>query len=252
MRSVVELLIAIPTPLILVVATGLAFWRWRRLSFTLITVGTTLLVTLSLPVVGRFLGGPLAAEATSILDITASNSAAILVPTAGMFQDSNGDWWSTAAGIERAVTGQRLSERLNLPLILSGGAPRGESESEAKVLATQIGLSDIEVILEKEAKNTYETGEAAARILSVLGGDHVVLVTSPTHIARMAACLRQRGLQVTSVEAIVPRSKSGLGTVTDFLPSARGMARSRSAIHEYLAILFYLAQGYIEISDLAS
>lgn len=234
------------------VAVGLAFWRRRRLSFTLITVATVLLVLLSLPVVGRVLAGLLAAEAISIFDITDSSSAAILVPTAGMFQDSNGDWWSTAGGIERAVTGQRLSERLGLPLILSGGSPRGEPESEAKVLAAQIGLSGLEVILEKEAKNTFETGEAAARILSALGGDHVLLVTSRTHVARMSACLRRNGLQVTSVEAVFPRSRSNLGLVTDFLPSARGMATSRNAIHEYLAILFYLAQGHIEISDFAS
>ena len=234
------------------VATGLVFWRRRRLSFTLITVGTVLLIVLSLPVVGRFLLRPLAAEATSMPDLTASDKTAVLVPTAGMFQDSNGDWWSNASGIERAVTGQRLSKRLGLPLILLGGAPRGEPESEAKVLATQIGLTGIEVILGNEAKNTFETGDAASRILSLLGGNGVLLVTSPTHIARMAACLRQNGLEVTSVAAGVPRSQSDLGVIANFLPSARGMAASRGAIHEYMAILFYLAEGYIEISDLAS
>ena len=80
----------------------------------------------------------------------------------------------------------------------------------------------------------------------------MLLVTSPTHIARMAACLRRNGLQVTSVSTILPRSKADLGVLADFLPSAYGMARSRSAIHEYLAILFYLAQGHIDVSDLGS
>jgi len=175
-----------------------------------------------------------------------------LVPTAGMFQYSNVNWWSTAAGIERAITAKRLSARLGLPVIVSGGAPRGEAESEAQVLATQVGFSGVKVILENDAKNTFETGAVASRILSLLGGDHVLLVTSPTHIARMAACLRRNGLQVTSVSTILPRSKADLGVLADFLPSAYGMARSRSAIHEYLAILFYLAQGHIDVSDLGS
>ena len=255
MRALLEILIAIPTPLILMVAVGLVFWKRRRLSFILIATATVLLVALSLPIVAKILARPLAAGAISSIEVMTSNSAnnaAILVPTAGIFRDSNGSWWSTAAGVERAVTGQRLSQMLNMPLILSGGAPRGESQPEAKILAAQIGLSGLDVILETDAKNSYETARGVARIVTMLGGDRVLLVTSPAHVTRMAASLRRQGLVVSAVAAVLPKRESGLGPITDFLPSATGMGRSRAAIHEYLAILFYLVQGHIRTFDLVS
>ena len=255
MRALLEILIAIPTPLILMVAVGLVFWKRRRLSFILIATATVLLVALSLPIVAKMLARPLAAGAISSIEVMTSNSAnnaAILVPTAGIFRDSNGSWWSTAAGVERAVTGQRLSQMLNMPLILSGGAPRGESQPEAKILAAQIGLSGLDVILETDAKNSYETARGVARIVTMLGGNSVLLVTSPTHVTRMAASLRRQGLVVSAVAAVLPKRESGLGSITDFLPSATGMGRSQAAIHEYLAILFYLVQGHIRTFDLVS
>ena len=250
MRAVLETLIAIPTPLILMVVTGLVFWRRRRLSFVLIATATILLVGLSLPVVAKMLARPLAAGAISPVKVTTSESVAVLVPTAGIFRDSNGRWWSTASGIERAVTGQRLSQKLKLPLIFSGGAPGGESEPEAKILATQIGLDASDVILETEAKNSYETARGIVPIVTMLGGDHILLVTSPTHVARMAASLRRQGLEVSAVAAGLHHQEASLGRITDFLPSAAGMGQSRAAIHEYLAILFYLVQGHIRTFDL--
>ena len=75
MRALLEILISIPTPLILMMAVGLVFWRRRGLSLILIAIATVLLVALSLPMVAKMLARPLAAGAISSIEVTTFNSA---------------------------------------------------------------------------------------------------------------------------------------------------------------------------------
>ena len=138
-------------------------------------------------------------------------------------------------------------------MILSGGSPNDETRSEAEVLASQLGLFGPGIILETEARSSYETAVHAARIMKMRGGDHILLVTSSVHIARMAASLRRQGLVVSAVPV---RSWDGkpklVEWISDFLPSTRGLGRSRAAVHEYIAILFYMIHGRIRASDLVA
>ena len=252
MRVILEILISLPIPLFLSVAVGLVFWNRRRLSFALIFGATVLMIGFSMPIVADLLAQPLALSKAPMENLNSSRNVAILVPTAGIFRDSNGRWWSNNTGIERAATGQRWSRDLELPLILSGGSPNGETRSEAEVLASQLGLFGPDIILETEARNTYETAVRAARIMQKLGGNHIVLVTSAVHSARMAASLRRQGLVVSAVPVRSSNGKPKLEWIAQFLPSAGGLGLSRAAIHEYLAILFYMIHGRIRAFDLVA
>ena len=106
MRVVLETLIALPIPLFFLVAMGLVFWKKRRLSFALITGATVLMIGFSMPIVADFLAQPLVLNRAPMENLNSSRNVAILVPTAGIFRDSNGKWWSNNTGIERAATGQ--------------------------------------------------------------------------------------------------------------------------------------------------
>ena len=250
MRAILEVLITIPVPLILMLCLGLVFWKRRKLSFSLIFIATFLLMALSMPIVAGSLALPLWATAETLTEPKVSKGVVVVVPTAGIYEDSSGRWWPTSSGIQRGATGQRLSQFLSLPLILSGGRPNGEPMAEAEVLANHLGLMGSELILETQAKNSFETAVQVGRLINTLGGSHVILATSPIHIARMAACLRGQGMSVSPVIVSIDGGNSKNWVVEKFLPNASSFGLSRNALHEYFAILFYLLEGHIRLFDL--
>ena len=248
MRDVLETLIFVPMPLLFILLAGLVVWRHRRLSFWLICGATVLLVILSLPVTPALLIQPLNMEPRLVGE---ARPDAILVPTAGMFRDPSGRWWSNNTGIARAVSGSQLSRRHGVPLILSGGNPGGEPVSEAGVVAEQLGLGGASLILEHGAENTWDTALAASRIISERGGHRVLVVTSEAHVKRMAASLRAQGLEVfvtTARNTVAPKVRP----FGDWFPTSSGLGASRAVLYEYIAILYYLTKGYIDLEDLVA
>ena len=260
LRELAETLVTLPMPLIAVLVVGLLAWRRRRLSFALIATATAALVGLSMPFTAALLEAPLAAAATAFdpRGPVRAQAAAIVVPTAGIFADPAGTWWASSTSLARAVTGRELQQKSGLPMVLIGGSPSQESESEAVTVARQAGLmgavngtSTPPVFMETAARNSAETARAAKVILDRLGAREVVLVTTPAHIARMAAALRHAGLVVRALPArAAAPGRPAFGVLTEFIPSAGGLAQSANAVREYVAILWYLGQGYFRPSDL--
>lgn len=257
MADILRALATIPIPLVLVLMLGILVWRRRILSRMLITAATLVLFALCLPVTGRLLERPLH-DTVALFDPAGDlRNAAIMVPTAGIFADAAGVLWPSSTSIVRAVSGRELAAATHLPLVLIGGSPRGERKSEAFVVARAVGLLDpggaprSDVFVEAAAKNSAETAAAAKPILDGLGADHVVLVTSPTHITRMAASLRHLGYRVSAhVARGTPASVQPLGALEPIIPSADGLSRSAGAVHEYLGLLWYLFKGHFTVSDL--
>ncbi len=251
-------LLTLPIPLIGLLVVGVLVWRRRALSRVLVGIATLGLVGFSLPITADQLERPLTEVAPQYRPGASPEPAAILVPTAGIFADSTGAWWASSTSIVRAVAGRELQRQTGLPLLLVGGSPLGESESEAAVVARAVGLvagfeptETPPVLLESAARNSAETAQAAKQILERLGGNHVVLVTSPTHTARMAASLRRLGIEVSVATARRPPSLSQpFGRFQRFVPSAGGLNRSAGAVREYIGIVWYLFRGRFDFSDL--
>lgn len=258
MRALSETLLTLPMPILALLLVGLAAWSRRRLSLALIASATLAFLILAMPMAAGVLERPLA-DGAAVFDAETAAATVILVPTAGIFADPEGAWWPSATSIRRAVAGRALQQRTGLPLLLIGGSPAGESESEAVTVARQLGLIGADgpasppVILGTEARNSAETAEAARLVVERLGGGRLVLVTTPIHMARMAASLRAVGLVVSghAAAAAVPLRRP-LGTLEPYLPSAAGLARSGAALHEYLAILWYLLNGDLRLADLGA
>lgn len=257
--GMLENLFVLPIPLVLILVLGLVLWVMRGLSLALMAAATLALLAFSLPLIGGALERPLANGAAPYQAGATPAPAAILVPTGGIYADMTGVYWASSSSIRRAVAGKRLQQQTGLPLVVIGGAPNGESQAEAAVVARQVGLGGPSVILETGATNTAETAEAAALILGQLEGNAVILVTSPNHVARMAGALRHAGIWVTmapiAAESSEAPAKAGApGTVDDdlltlIIPSADGFAHSSAALREYGAIVWYLFQGHLRLAD---
>ena len=248
MRDFAESLITLPMPVLAILILGLTCWRWHRLSRALFAIGTSLFLVLCMPVVGQLLAYPLSGEPTVPAGIAGFKPEAIVVPTAGVFDDGTGSWWASSTSIQRVTLGMRVQERFGLPLILSGGSPVAGQPAEATIIGRQFNLAGRKVMVEDTARDSLETGLVVARMIKNAPSRRVVLVTSDLHMARMAASLRHAGLAV--LELPVPSSEYKFRGGGDFLPSSRGLAISREAVREYFAILWYLATDRLDLLDL--
>ena len=236
----------------LLVLAGVA-WRWRRICGRLAVLGAVLLVLSSLPAVGRLLAWPLFLGIEERSTLTDFDADTILVPTAGAFRDAAGVWWPKEGTIRRVVVGLELQSRLDLPMIVSGGAPFGQDVPESLTLSRVMPWPTDRVRLETTARNSAGTARAVAAILAEDGAQKVLLVTDRNHIERMRAALRRQGLVVATIEAASSVSGADPGSSwswRDFVPAESGMDVTAGALHEYAGIGWYLLRGYIRLRDL--
>jgi len=88
-------------------------------------------------------------------------------------------------------------------IILSGGAPHGESV--ASVMASFLrseGVPQEKLVLEEKSRSTRENATEVARLLPTLPAGRVVLLTSDYHTRRASAAFRRAGVDVQTI--IVP------------------------------------------------
>lgn len=243
-----------PMSFLVLLLLGLLLWRRPKASRAIILLATVLFTLAALPGVGGILSLPLikAAPQFDPINEAAEGFDAILVPTGGNFADESGRWWPSQLSIERAVAGRELQKRLGLPLILAGGRPSGEEPAEAVTLAEALQLVGSEVRLETGPRNSAETAAAVAESLTSHSAPRVILVTSPTHVARMSAVLRHRGVSVAAYPAPAStlEAYTELARLGQWLPSSRGLSRSRRVLREYVGILWYLLRGEMRPGDL--
>ena len=259
MRTLLSILVIWPMPAIWLAIVGAIFMR-RRAGKAVLVFAVFLLFAGSLPVTGKVLLAPLANAAPrySVVDADAGEReiTAIVVFLAGAFVDPDGRWWPLKGSIRRAVKGRQLQQSTDLPVILSGGAPIPGQVPETEVTARFLEMSAANTILESSARDTFESGEAVARILAERFPDaaqpRVILVTGRSHIARASAVLRRFGVEpiVAPVAPIPVDNRLAKSLVFDFIPSSRGLKGVRLAWREYVGIAWYLLSGRIRLRDL--
>ncbi|MBK8210661.1 MAG: YdcF family protein [Rhodospirillales bacterium] len=105
--------------------------------------------------------------------------------------------WNTGLGHSHARAASHL--------VLSGGIV-GPPPAEAQVmreLAEAMGVDAARIVIEDEARNTFENAVYAGRIIRDRGWRHVVLVTDAFHMPRAAFVFTRLGIAVERCE--VPR-----------------------------------------------
>jgi uncharacterized SAM-binding protein YcdF (DUF218 family) len=249
MRTLFEQFLMVPMPFLWVLLGGLVFWCRPGASRALFASGTILLLLTCLPATGKLMLRGLVDGATPAEMVDGNGLAAVVVPTGGSYDDSAGRWWPATNSVRRAVSGRQLSSRLGVPLIIVGGSPINGQPPESLTVARALGLTNTDVMLGKTARDSAESAAEVARLLSGQPSRRVAVVTSTVHIARMSAALRHHGLDVV---AVLSREKMGelKMAVVDFVPSRGGFGLTGGAIHEYVAILWYLVTGRLDIDNL--
>jgi len=240
-----------PFPIVVLLVFGFlvrGYTRFRGLGQRTEVIAVVALVFLVLPLTAKIIFFPLLQTVPIWQDKT--YVGAIVVPTGGAYQDTNGNWHPSSESMRRVGLAATIQKKLKIPLLITGGNLREGEISEARIVADASGLDPDQVWLDEYARNTHENARALAVRLRELQIDRVLLVTSLTHVPRMAASLRANGLIVLAAPVSAPWVQS-FGW-RDFVPSNRGMALSRAASQVYGGLALYLIRDWISFSDLVS
>jgi len=226
--------------------------RFYTAGKSILILGFTLLVVLSLPITAQELNAML--EKDDVLDIKKLKSnkpKAIVVLGAGRYR--NALEYSNAQSTKDAISSNALErlryaayihKKTHIPILISGGSPHGRMQSEASIM--QDALKDILNLkakwLESKSSNTWNNAKFSAEILKKLGIKDVILVTHAYHLPRARLAFEHFNLNVIAAPLGFKTKdhKESPYTILDLLPSARAMNNSSSALHEFIGYTWYV------------
>jgi uncharacterized SAM-binding protein YcdF (DUF218 family) len=152
----------------------------------------------------------------------------------------------------RLLYAARLFRAGKAPLILfSGGVPllrRSLSQGSEAQAAVQL-LKEWEVpgqaiLLEDRSRSTRESALLSRQILQSRGISRILLVTSAYHMPRAAPVFRKLGFQVIPAPPDVQTADGGALSRL-FLPDPESLAKSASALREWLDFFVYRLRGWV-------
>jgi uncharacterized SAM-binding protein YcdF (DUF218 family) len=223
--------------------------RNRRVVVVLLSIGIALLYGLSTPWVARALAGtlehlhpPLPADATLV-----EEADAIVVLGCDRYANApeyGGDEVS-ACTLMRLRYAAELHDRSGLPLLLSGGRPMGEPESEAMLMARVLRdrFGAVPRWLEERSRNTGENAANTAALLRQENMRRVVLVTHALHMPRAVRSFRRHGLTPLPAPTHFYSAPDRRPRWFSLLPSSGALQASSIACYELLGLAWYAIIG---------
>ena len=230
-----------PLILVLLLAAGLILQRRRpRLATSLIVLAASALYALSTPWVSGLLLKSLEIS-TSLNPAQLQAADAIVVLGGGRRIGAAEYGGDTLKGIslERLRYAAHLHRALKKPVLVTGGAPLGNSTSEAAQMK-QVLQQEFQVPVqwsEQGSNNTLENARLSHRLLNSAGVRRVYLVTDAWHMPRARLAFEHVGFTV--IPAPTSYSTSFGTNALDFLPSAGALSRSGIYFHEVIGLGWY-------------
>ena len=149
---------------------------------------------------------------------------------------------------ERILTFFQLAKQYpKARLIFAGGSgslgPRGLGDSlPAKPFFDQMGIDFGRVILEERARSTYENALFSRQLVSSVGDDQWVLITSAWHMPRAFGALRKAGWAI--IPYPVDFRTDGHYNMTPAFDLTKGLGLLSLALKEWGALAYYRLRGW--------
>ncbi len=240
-RYLAKALVLPPGGLLLLAALGLLLLRrWLRTGMLLAASALLGLWLLGTPWLGSQLSlligaePPLPRNQWAALDRRAGAIVVLGAGRTGVDAGWGGDQPSALA-TERLRLAARLQRASGLPLLVSGGRPRGEAEGEA-LLSARVLAEDFGVAVrwqDNASRTTWENALYSARLLHAAGIRQVVLVTHAWHMPRARWCFEQQGLRVIAAPFGYDRGSASL------LPDGQSLWQNGLLLNELAGRLLY-------------
>ena len=147
---------------------------------------------------------------------------------------------------DRILHALRLYRAERAPIVLcsGGGVDTPESPVMSRLLQ-EWGVPSEAILLEDQSLNTKENAQFSYSLLKARGIRHILLVTSAIHMPRAATVFRKAGFEVSPAPADFHTGWSQNRGLFDWLPDATYLARSDSAVREWVGLLVYRLRGWV-------
>jgi uncharacterized SAM-binding protein YcdF (DUF218 family) len=243
---------------VLIVLSALGVWMMvrpasRRARRTFAGVALAYAIAGSYPVprlVGTWLARPF--RPLTAADVPPGKTAVVLLGSGAYTQHTwAGDTMSVLdrVGAERTLEAARIFRLVNpVWLISSGGRVIADDPDETagvvmKEALVHLGVPEPRILVEQQSRTTRDEAVVVKSMLAPLAIDHLVLVTSDTHMRRSMAVFRSVGLD--AIPAIAMTSPHVPDRpLLQFIPSQSGLEEADEVIHELLGLGYYWLRGW--------
>lgn len=145
-------------------------------------------------------------------------------------------------------------------ILITGGqidwySPSASSPAEETAeLLVFMGVPRETLVLESASRNTYENALFSRPLLEERGVEHILLVTSASHMPRSVALFVQQGFTVTPAptDYVVTDAlwvslwqPDLVAQIVHLMPSPGNLSLTTTALKEYLGIIIYRARGWM-------
>lgn len=152
--------------------------------------------------------------------------------------DIGGNGMLNGSGANRLLATARLQRMTGLPVILSGGNPVENNESEiAMRQLIGLGIPGNNIILDETSRNTKENAENTKALLIKLQLSHPILATSAFHMERSMKNFAKFGVSAIPFPTDYLVDNRFDVVLLSFAPSASALSNTSTAIKEYLGLL---------------
>ena len=154
--------------------------------------------------------------------------------------DIDGDGQVSGYVANRMLSVMRLSNQLDLPVILSGGKVFADTGREADIeqrIFKGMGINENKLILEDQSRNTVENARNSKEIMQRYGFSRPILVTSGFHMPRSMLIFKREGFEPVPYVTDYQLSGKLAWSIFNFVPNNGAFNNSCMAIREYMGIL---------------
>lgn len=240
--NLVATLLLPPLSLLMVLGLGIGlFYRYPRLARVLLVSGLSLFWIAATP---YFAEGALhlLEERTSVLDAPPRQADAIVILGGGTYfkaPEYSAQDTISAATLIRLRYGAKLYRETGKPILVTGGKPVGNNNSEAQQMRSSL-IQDFQVPvrwIEESSDNTLENARNSFLPLHEAGVKKIYLITHAWHMPRAAAAFRHAGFTV--IEAPTAFTTRYQIDLLAFLPRAESLLDSKIFLREVIGLLWY-------------
>jgi uncharacterized SAM-binding protein YcdF (DUF218 family) len=151
--------------------------------------------------------------------------------------------WDTYQRCQHAAW---LYRQLHVPVFASGG-PTAGNLIISRLMRTELeseGIPASDIVTEERSISTYENGVFTAQLLRVRGIQKIALVTEAQHMLRSDEVFRKLGLTVIPAPCAAYTDGFHLNA-NNLLPLGNPIGVDNNILHEWLALVWYKAHGWI-------
>jgi uncharacterized SAM-binding protein YcdF (DUF218 family) len=211
-------------------------------SFLISLSSIMLLYILSMPLTARnLLSGLQSHPAIQLSDLNKGETgAAIVILGAGRYSSAPEYGFRdeiSRLSLERLRYGANIAERLELPILLSGGNRNAEATSEA-VIMNQLMVSVFKINTQYLEINSTNTHEQSIEVRKMLVDQDINSIYLVTHAWHMKRAVKEFSLQGFSVIPLPMGFAATAESQNGYLPTAAALASTSRALHEYYASLY--------------